>query len=64
MPNIKITTWAAFEAIFLEKYFLNNLKGANAREFMNLIQKCLSVTTHYHHHHDVVRCTRVVPNTR
>ncbi|CAB4289740.1 unnamed protein product [Prunus armeniaca] len=34
MPNIEITTWEAFESIFLEKYFPSTMKAMKAREFV------------------------------
>ncbi|CAB4320098.1 unnamed protein product [Prunus armeniaca] len=34
MPNIEITTWEAFESIFLEKYFPSTLKAIKSREFV------------------------------
>lgn len=43
MPNTEITTWEAFENIFLEKYFPSTVKGRKAREFVNLVQGELSV---------------------
>nr|XP_011459357.1 PREDICTED: uncharacterized protein LOC105349937 [Fragaria vesca subsp. vesca] len=35
-PDTDITTWSAFEAIFLEKYFPDTVKQAKAKEFMFL----------------------------
>lgn len=43
MPNTEITTWEAFENIFLEKYFPSTVKGMKAREFVNLVQGDLFV---------------------
>ncbi|XP_024198184.1 uncharacterized protein LOC112201522 [Rosa chinensis] len=43
MPDTEITTWDAFENIFLEKYFPSTVKGMKAREFVNLVQGELSI---------------------
>ncbi|CAL9019208.1 unnamed protein product [Prunus brigantina] len=40
MPNTEITTWEAFESVFLGKYFPSTMK---AREFVNLVQGNLTV---------------------
>ncbi|XP_062029239.1 uncharacterized protein LOC133745201 [Rosa rugosa] len=43
MPNTEITIWTAFENIFLEKYFPDTVRGMKVREFINLLQRDLSV---------------------
>ncbi|CAL8153028.1 unnamed protein product [Prunus armeniaca] len=43
MPDTEITTWEAFESVFLEKYFPSTMKAMKAREFVNLVQGNLTV---------------------
>ncbi|CAL2257126.1 unnamed protein product [Prunus armeniaca] len=43
MPDTEITTWEAFESVFLEKYFPSTMKAMKAREFVNLVQDNLIV---------------------
>lgn len=42
-PDTRITTWAEFEKIFLEKYFPDTVKRMKARDFDQLKQRDMSV---------------------
>ncbi|CAB4278758.1 unnamed protein product [Prunus armeniaca] len=43
MPDVEITTWVAFETIFLEKYFPETMKTMKVHEFTNLYQGDMTV---------------------
>ncbi|KAL6125409.1 hypothetical protein ACLB2K_073468 [Fragaria x ananassa] len=43
MPNTEITTCRAFEVIFSEKYFPETVKGTKVQQFINLLQRDLTV---------------------
>lgn len=63
MPNTEITTWAAFDNIFLEKYFPDTVKATKVREFINLLQRDLTVAEYQAKFEELMRfAPNMIPN--
>ncbi|XP_016647093.1 PREDICTED: uncharacterized protein LOC107880328 [Prunus mume] len=63
MPNTEMTTWKAFESIFLEKYIPSTMKAMDAREFVNLVQGNLTVDQYQSKFEELMRfAPYMIPN--
>ncbi|XP_062012531.1 uncharacterized protein LOC133729070 [Rosa rugosa] len=62
-PDTEITTWDAFEVIFLEKYFPDTVKQAKAKEFMFLSKGEMTVAEYQGRFEELMRfAPGIIPN--
>lgn len=62
-PDIEITTWNAFEVVFLEKYFPDTVRQAKAKEFMFLSKGNMTVAEYQGKFEELMRfAPGIIPN--